>query len=433
VVGTTSLAAIEDVVQPEQEPAAFDTNDVAKTQLQNGQVDGIVVDLPTAFYITAAELDDGVIVGQLPATDGGEQDEFGIVLGQGQPADRLRDAGGRRAARGRHAGRAGGGVPRRRGRARAGVTGPTSAGGDLVTPQPPSLLPRRFRQGRTPPARPVSDLQRSREAYRRRQSRRSAVIAAVSTLVVLGGLLLLITSLPRWPLVQERFFDLDVARESLPDVARGLLVNLRLLLFCGVAITLLGLLVAVSRTLQGPVWFPVRLLAAAFTDVFRGLPLILLILLLGLGVPGLRLGGIFDSSLVWGGVALVLSYSAYVAEVFRAGIESVHPSQRMAARSLGLGAPQTLRYVVLPQAVRRVYAPLLNDLVSLMKDSGLVSLLGVATDAVRAASIDSARSFNYTPYVVAGVLFLLLTIPLTRLTDAISYRASHRRGPRSAV
>ena len=150
-------------------------------------------------------------------------------------------------------------------------------------------------------------------------------------------------------------------------------------------------------------------------------------------MPGLRLGGVFDSSLIWGGVALVLSYSAYVSEVFRAGIESVHPSQRMAGRSLGFGAPQTLRYVVLPQAVRRVYAPLLNDLVSLMKDSGLVSLLGVATDAVRAASIDSARSFNYTPYVVAGVLFLLLTIPLTRLTDAISYRASHRRGPRSAV
>jgi polar amino acid transport system permease protein len=283
------------------------------------------------------------------------------------------------------------------------------------------------------PARPVSDLQRERQAYRRRQNRRSAAIAAVSTVVVLGGLLLLVTSLPRWPLVQERFFDLDQARESLPDVARGLLVNLRLLLLCGVGITVLGLVVAVARTLQGPVWFPVRLLAAAFTDVFRGLPLILLILLLGLGVPGLRLGGVFDSSLIWGGVALVLSYSAYVAEVFRAGIESVHPSQRMAGRSLGFGAPQTLRYVVLPQAVRRVYAPLLNDLVSLMKDSGLVSLLGVATDAVRAASIDSARSFNYTPYVVAGVLFLLLTIPLTRLTDAISYRASHRRGPRSAV
>ena len=313
------------------------------------------------------------------------------------------------------------------------MTGPVGTGGDLVTSKPPSLLPGRLARGKAAPDRPVSDRQREREAYRRRQNRRSVAIAAISTLLVLGGLVLLITSLPRWPLVQERFFDLDQARTSLPDVARGLLVNLRLLVFCGVAIGLLGLLVAVARTLQGPVWFPVRLLAATFTDVFRGLPLILLILLLGLGVPGLRLGGVFDSSLVWGGVALVLSYSAYVAEVFRAGIESVHPSQRMAARSLGLGAPQTLRYVVLPQAVRRVYAPLLNDLVSLMKDSGLVSLLGVTIDAVRAASIDSARSFNYTPYVVAGVLFLLLTIPLTRLTDAVSYRASHRRGPRSAV
>ena len=219
------------------------------------------------------------------------------------------------------------------------MTGPVSAHGDPVTPTPPSLLPRRFRPGRTAPTRGVSDRQQERQAYRRRQNRRSAVIAAASTLVVLGGLVLVITSLPRWPLVQERFFDLDQARTSLPDVARGLLGNLRLLLFCGAAITVLGLLVAVARTLQGPVWFPVRLLAAAFTDVFRGLPLILLILLLGLGVPGLRLGGVFDSSLVWGGVALVLSYSASVSEVFRAGIESVHPSQRMAARSLGLGAP----------------------------------------------------------------------------------------------
>ena len=279
----------------------------------------------------------------------------------------------------------------------------------------------------------VSPRQREREAYRLRQRQRSALIAVLSTVLVLGALVAVVVSLPRWPLVQERFFDLEQARESFPDVARGLLVNLRLLLVCGVAITVLGLLVAVSRTLQGAVWFPVRMLSAVFTDVFRGLPLILLILLLGLGVPGLRLGGVFDSSLVWGGVALVLSYSAYVAEVFRAGIESVHPSQRMAARSLGLTARATLRHVVLPQAVRRVYAPLLNDLVSLTKDSGLVSLLGVTVDAVRAASIDSAASFNYTPYVVAGALFLLLTIPLTRLTDALSARASTRRGQTSTV
>ena len=279
----------------------------------------------------------------------------------------------------------------------------------------------------------VSPRQRGREAYRRRQRHKSAAIAVLSTATVAGVLVAVVVSLPRWPLVQERFFDLDQARTSLPDVARGLLVNLKLLLACGAAITAVGLLVAIARTLQGAVWTPVRLLAAAFTDVFRGLPLILLILLLGLGVPGLRLGGVFDSSLLWGGVALVLSYSAYVAEVFRAGIESVHPSQRMAARSLGLSAGGTLRHVVLPQAVRRVYAPLLNDLVSLTKDSGLVSLLGVTVDAVRAASIDSAASFNYTPYVVAGVLFLLLTIPLTRLTDAVSARATTRRGPRSTV
>jgi polar amino acid transport system permease protein len=175
------------------------------------------------------------------------------------------------------------------------------------------------------------------------------------------------------------------------------------------------------------VFFPLRAIAAAYTDFFRGLPLVICLLLVGFGVPALRLSGVPGDPVVLGGAALVLTYSAYVAEVFRAGIESIHPSQRAASRSLGLSTAQTMRYVVLPQAVRRVVPPLLNDLVSLQKDTGLVSLLGVV-DAVYAAQIITGRTFNYTPFVVAGLLFVALTIPMTRLTDWVTYRVARRQG-----
>ena len=178
---------------------------------------------------------------------------------------------------------------------------------------------------------------------------------------------------------------------------------------------------AILRTLRGPVFFPFRVFAAAYTDLFRGLPLLLVIFLLGFGVPALRLRGLPSDPLIWGGAALVLTYSSYVAEVFRAGIESIHPSQRAAAHSLGLSYPQSMRFVVRPQAVRRVVPPLLNDLVSLQKDSGLIAVLGVI-DAIRAAQIETAIDFNFTPYVVAGCLFILLTIPLARITDYVARR-----------
>jgi polar amino acid transport system permease protein len=205
-------------------------------------------------------------------------------------------------------------------------------------------------------------------------------------------------------------------------VAQGLWLNIRVMLICAVLVVLVGLALAILRTLRGAVFFPLRMFAAAYTDLFRGLPLILVLLLLGFGVPALSLGGAsFQPVVVYGGAALVLTYSAYVAEVFRAGIESVHPSQRAAARSLGLTNSQSLRHVVLPQAVRRVLPPLLNDFVSLQKDSGLISILGVI-DAIRAAQISTATDFNYTPYIVAGFLFVCLTIPLTRLTDWVARR-----------
>jgi polar amino acid transport system permease protein len=278
-----------------------------------------------------------------------------------------------------------------------------------------------------------SQLQRERLAYRRGRTIRSGVTAALSTVVLLAVLVGGVTSSPGWPRVRETFFNWDKAKESFPEVAAGLWLNLRVMVVCAVVVVFLGLALAIMRTLRGPVFFPLRMFAAAYTDLFRGLPLILVLLLLGFGVPALSLAGAsFQPVVVYGGAALVLTYSAYVAEVFRAGIESVHPSQRAAARSLGLTNTQTLRYVVLPQAVRRVLPPLLNDFVSLQKDSGLISILGVI-DAIRAAQISTARDFNYTPYIVAGFLFVCLTIPLTRLTDWVARRQGWYGGGGSAV
>jgi polar amino acid transport system permease protein len=272
-----------------------------------------------------------------------------------------------------------------------------------------------------------SETQLGRVRYRRRSTVRSAVLATVSTLVVVVVLYLVVTRSPGWPRTRETFLSWRYARESFPLVLEGLWLNVRLMLGCGVVILALGLFLAILRTLKGPVFFPLRALAAAYTDFFRGLPLVICLLVVGFGVPALRLSGVPGNPVLLGGAALVLTYSAYVAEVFRAGIESIHPSQRAASRSLGLSSAQTMRYVVLPQAVRRVVPPLLNDLVSLQKDTGLVSLLGVV-DAVYAAQIVTGRTFNYTPFVVAGLVFVALTIPMTRLTDWATGRLARRQG-----
>nr|MDT0663323.1 amino acid ABC transporter permease [Micromonospora sp. DSM 115978] len=270
-----------------------------------------------------------------------------------------------------------------------------------------------------------SEVQLDRLRHRRRQTVRSVLLAAAST-GVLGILLVLaVTGAPGWERVRQSFLDPEVAREALPSIVDGLWLNLRLLVFCALGALALGLLVATLRTLRGPVFFPVRALATGYTYTFRGLPLIIVLYVLTLGVPGLRLQGM-PSVLVLGGAALVLTYSGYLAEVFRAGIESVHPSQLAAARSLGLTYRQTMRHVVLPQAVRRVAPPLLNDIVALQKDVGLVALAG-PIDAVRAAQIATAQTFNYTPYIVAGVLFVLLAAPLIAVTDYVTLRAARRQ------
>ncbi|HET6533430.1 MAG TPA: amino acid ABC transporter permease [Actinoplanes sp.] len=271
----------------------------------------------------------------------------------------------------------------------------------------------------------VSDTQQERIAYRRRRAIRSVLVAAVST-AVLGTLLVVaVTGSPGWDRVRTSFFDPEIARESFPAVLDGLWLNVRLLVVCAVLALSLGLLIAVLRTLRGPVFFPVRAMATMYTYAFRGIPLIIVIYLFAFGIPGLRLQGT-PGVLVLGGAALVVTYGAYLAEVFRAGIESVHPSQLAAARSLGLTYRQTMRHVVLPQAVRRVAPPLLNDTVALQKDVGLVSLAG-PIDAVRAAQIATAENFNYTPYLVAAVLFVLLALPLIAVTDWVTLRAARRQ------
>ena len=255
---------------------------------------------------------------------------------------------------------------------------------------------------------------------------RSLLIATVSTLVFFGALVLVVVNSPGWDEVRQAFFYGPEFRESFPDILEKFWTNVKLFLVAEVFILVWGLVLAVMRSLPGPVFFPLRFLSAAYTDVFRGIPTILLIFLLGFGVPALQISGVPRSQFFWAAVSLVLVYSAYVAEVYRAGIDSVHPSQEAAARSLGLTRFQALRHVVLPQAIRRVVPPLLNDFIGLTKDTALVALLGVV-EAFRQSQIEVAGSFNYTPYVATAVIFLALTIPLTRLTDWLIARERSRR------
>ena len=266
-----------------------------------------------------------------------------------------------------------------------------------------------------------------RVAYRQSRARRSTLIALVSTVVFAAVLLFAVTSSPGWLRVRDSFFNLRVGWDSLPALLDGLWLNVRVLVVCQVLILIFGLGLAAVRTLRGPVWFPLRALATGYVDLFRGLPLLICLYLVGFGLPGLRLTGLPTNPVLLGGLALVLIYSAYVAEVFRAGIESVHPSQLAAAKSLGLDYRRTMRLVVLPQATRRVLPALLNDFVALQKDCGLISVLG-AVDAVRAAQIQAATTYNFTPYVVAGLLFVALAVPSARLADWASKRVAIRQG-----
>lgn len=268
-----------------------------------------------------------------------------------------------------------------------------------------------------------SELRLQREESKRKAARRSVLTALLSTLVAAIFLLLLVTRAKGFHLVAQTFFNWHYAKHALPSVLSGLWLNLRVLLIAQIFVLIFGLSLALLRTTRNPLLYPLKLLATLYTDIFRGLPLLLVLLLVGFGVPGLQISWIPNSAVFLGITSLILTYSAYVAEVIRAGIEAVNPTQRMAARALGLSVSQTQRHVVLPQALRKITPPLLNDFISLQKDSGLISVLG-AVDAIRAAQIETAQFFNFTSYVVAGLLFIALTIPLTRFTDWLARRDS---------
>jgi polar amino acid transport system permease protein len=252
------------------------------------------------------------------------------------------------------------------------------------------------------------------------------LIAVASTLAFFGTLGFLVTRAPGWERFKEYFLDWDRYRESFPEIADAFLLNVKIFLVAEAIVLFAALGLAVLRSLPGPVFFPIRALAIVYADFFRGVPAILIILMLGVGMPSLGVDWVPIDPVFWATVALVLVYTAYVSEVYRAGIESVHPSQDAAARSLGLTRFQSLRFVVLPQAVRRVIPPLLNDFIGLQKDTALVGVLGVV-EALRLTQINEAASFNGTYYLVAATLFVAITIPLARFTDWLVARDRRRR------
>jgi polar amino acid transport system permease protein len=268
---------------------------------------------------------------------------------------------------------------------------------------------------------PTTGRRAARDAARRHRARRDRTIATVSTIVVVGALAIAIVTSKGWPTVRETFFSWDSLRASFPEILQGFWLDIRLFVIVEVVVLVLGLAIALARTSRAPALAPLRLLGALFVDVLRGVPTILVVYLVGFGIPALELSGVPDDPVVLGGAALALSYAAYVAEVYRAGIDSVHPSQRAAALAVGLTGPQAMRHVVLPQAVRRVVPPLLNDFISLQKDVALVSILG-PLEAFRVAQIEASSNFEYTPLVAAALLYLCVTIPLARVVDRLQRR-----------
>ena len=270
-----------------------------------------------------------------------------------------------------------------------------------------------------------SERQLERERYRRRRTLTRGAVAAVSTIVVIGLLVYLVGSSPGWDRVHRTYFWWPDAKSAFPEVARSFWLNIRLFLVVEVFVLVVGIVIAIIRVIPAPALAPIKLLAIIYADVFRGTPTLLIVLLVGFGLPALNLTGM-PTSLFWlGAIALTLSYGAYVAEVIRAGILSIHPTQWASGRALGLTYGQTMRHIVLPQALRRVAPPLLNDFVSLQKDTALLSTIGLV-ESLRAAQVISGKDFIFTPYVVAAVFFIAATIPLARFTDYLTVRSLRR-------
>ncbi len=262
------------------------------------------------------------------------------------------------------------------------------------------------------------DRRAERAAVKRRRDRRGVAIAIVSSIVVLGGLAILILTSSGWPDVRDTFFNATVFKESFPDVAKGFWLDIRIFIVVELVVLVLGLAVALIRATTLPALFPLRMLAVVYADVFRGIPVILLVYLIGFGIPALDPPrGVLTNPIFLGSLALTLSYGAYVSEVYRAGLRSVHPGQRDAALAIGLTERQSMRHVVIPQAVRNVGPPLLNDFISLQKDVALIAIIGVSGEAFRIAQIQASTDFNYTPLLCAALLYLAVTIPLARMLD----------------
>lgn len=270
----------------------------------------------------------------------------------------------------------------------------------------------------------VSDVELARRKVRRGQNVTSIVVSVVSSVILALAIYVGLRLSPGWEAVKTTFFSGEYFLQSLPTVGKGMLLNIEVLAFATVGVAVFGTIIALLRTSRSSVLFPLRILAMVYTTVLRGIPMIVVLYLIGFGIPAL---GIFGriSPTVLGTIAIVLGYSAYVAEVLRAGFESVHPSQRASARSLGLTVGQTIRMIVIPQSLRKVAPALMNDFISMQKDVGLISVLG-AVDAVRAAQIDQASSYNFTPYIVASVLFILLSIPFIIINDWYSDKLRKR-------
>lgn len=270
----------------------------------------------------------------------------------------------------------------------------------------------------------VSEVELSRRAYRRKQQLQSVVTSLISTIVFVAIIVIGLKMSPGWPRVKETFFSAEYFVSSFPEILKGLWLNVKVLAVALIGVAIFATLIALVRTSNNPVLFPLRALAALYTTIMRGIPMIVVLYLIGFGIPGLGIFGRIDPSIL-GTVAVIMGYSAYVAEVLRAGFNDVHPSQRASARSLGLTAGQTTRMIVIPQALRKVAPALMNDFISMQKDVGLISVLG-AVDAVRAAQIEVASTYNFTPYVVASLLFILMSVPFILLNDWYSARLRKR-------
>ena len=270
----------------------------------------------------------------------------------------------------------------------------------------------------------VSDVELGRERYRKQQGLKSVLTSLVSTVVFVVLVVTVLKLSPGWAQVKESFFSAEYFASSFPSVLKGLWLNVKVLFFAVIGVAILGTLLALVRTSRSAVMFPLRVLAQFYTTVMRGIPMLVVLYLIGFGIPGLGIFGRIPASLL-GTIAIIMTYSAYVAEVLRAGFQDVHPSQRASARSLGLTSGQTTWLVIVPQALRKVAPALMNDFIAMQKDVGLISVLG-AIDAVRAAQIDVAKTYNFTPYVVASLLFVLLSVPFILLNDWYSKRLRSR-------